>query len=63
MGCDAGLRDREQGQGAAKEMIGTVREKAGGVVGNEEMKAEGAAQKIEGKVQCKVGEAEALLDT
>jgi uncharacterized protein YjbJ (UPF0337 family) len=46
----------------AKEAAGTVRDKAGELTGNEEMEAEGEAQKLEGKGQRKVGDLQGKAD-
>ena len=42
-------RDRWEGKG--KEGLGSLKEKAGEVTGDEEMEAEGKAEKYEGKAQ------------
>ena len=44
-------------KGKAKEAMGSVREKAGEMTGNEEMEAEGKAQKAEGKLEGLKGDA------
>ncbi len=42
--------------GAAKEATGAIKEAAGKVTGNERLEAEGAAEKIAGKIQKGVGD-------
>lgn len=49
---------RNKVEGKAKEAAGTVREETGDLLDNEEMEAEGAAQKWEGRAQGGVGEIE-----
>jgi uncharacterized protein YjbJ (UPF0337 family) len=46
---------KDQIKGAAKDAKGTIKEKAGRATGNERMEAEGAADKVTGKVQKGVG--------
>jgi len=43
-------------KGKAKEAMGSTREKAADITGNEEMQAKGAEQKHEGKAQHAVGD-------
>ena len=45
-------------EGAVDKGIGAVKEAAGKATGNERLEAEGAAQKIKGDVQNKVGQAQ-----
>jgi uncharacterized protein YjbJ (UPF0337 family) len=49
-------------EGSAKEAKGAVKQGAGKLVGNDRLQAEGRADKVEGKVQKKVGEIEKALD-
>lgn len=49
-------------KGTAKEAIGAVKEKTGELVGNENLEARGAAEKVEGKVQQKVGDVKKVFD-
>jgi len=51
----------DKAQGNAKEVIGTVKQQTGKLVGNERLQKKGQDQKIEGKVQKKVGEIEKVL--
>jgi uncharacterized protein YjbJ (UPF0337 family) len=44
-------------EGAAKQVKGSVKEAMGKVTGNRVTQAEGAAEKLAGRVQSKVGEA------
>lgn len=48
-------------QGNAKEAAGAVKQQAGKLVGNERLRKEGQDQKVEGKVQKKVGEIEKIF--
>jgi uncharacterized protein YjbJ (UPF0337 family) len=47
--------NKDQVKGKGKEAVGSAREEAGRVTGNEDLEAKGAAQKTEGKVQHGVG--------
>ena len=47
--------DKDRIIGAAKTVIGTVKEAAGKAVGDQKLAADGKAEKIEGKVQNVVG--------
>jgi uncharacterized protein YjbJ (UPF0337 family) len=47
--------DKDRVEGSAKQMKGNIKEKAGELLGDEKMKAEGRADKVEGKVQNTVG--------
>lgn len=49
--------DSNRIEGAKKQVVGSVKEALGKVTGNDRVEAEGTAEKIEGKVQGKVGEA------
>jgi uncharacterized protein YjbJ (UPF0337 family) len=49
--------DRNRVEGAAKQVKGSVKEAMGKVTGNRVTQAEGAAEKLAGRVQSKVGEA------
>ena len=44
-------------QGAAKDAVGTAKEKAGEATGDEKLRDEGTADKAEGKTQGAVGKA------
>ena len=48
-------------QGNAKEVIGAIKQETGKLVGNERLQKKGQDEKIEGKVQKKVGEIEKVL--
>jgi uncharacterized protein YjbJ (UPF0337 family) len=43
--------DKDRISGAAKTASGSLKEAAGKIIGDQKLQAEGAAQKIEGKVQ------------
>jgi uncharacterized protein YjbJ (UPF0337 family) len=47
--------DKDRVAGAAKEAGGKIKEVAGKIVGDKKMESEGAAKKVEGKVQNAVG--------
>lgn len=56
--------DKDRIAGKAKEIKGAVKEGFGKMTGNEQTEAEGAAEKVGGKVQGKVGETkDAVRDT
>ena len=46
---------KDEAKGAAKDIAGSVKQAAGKAVGNERLQAEGAAERVEGKVQKGVG--------
>ena len=46
---------KDEMKGAAKDAKGSLKEAAGKATGNERMEAEGAAERVEGKVQKGVG--------
>ena len=47
---------KDQIKGAAKEAVGSIKEAAGKATGNDRMAAEGAAERIVGKVERSVGD-------
>ncbi|MBM7046886.1 MULTISPECIES: CsbD family protein [Rhizobium] len=49
--------DKNRVKGAAKEASGSIKEVAGKLIGNDRLRAEGAAEKVEGKIQTKFGKA------
>jgi uncharacterized protein YjbJ (UPF0337 family) len=49
--------DKENIKGAAKEAVGTVKDKAGKMLGDRDMQAEGKVDKAEGKARQAVGHA------
>jgi uncharacterized protein YjbJ (UPF0337 family) len=49
--------DSDRIQGAGKQVKGTVKQAIGKVTGNKQTEVEGAAEKMVGKVQGKVGKA------
>ena len=56
--------DKDRIQGAGKQVKGTVKQAIGKVTGNRQAEVEGAAQKMAGKVQGKIGKAkDAVRDT
>jgi uncharacterized protein YjbJ (UPF0337 family) len=56
--------DKNRVEGAAKQVTGSVKEAFGKLTGNKTTQAKGAAERVAGKVQSKVGEAaDAVRDT
>jgi uncharacterized protein YjbJ (UPF0337 family) len=55
--------DKNRVKGAVKEASGSIKEAAGKLTGNDRLQAEGAAEKIEGKIQSKVGKAKDAVKT
>jgi uncharacterized protein YjbJ (UPF0337 family) len=51
------MADNDRVKGKTNQGIGSVKEAAGKVTGNEDMEAEGAAQKTKGKVEDTAGRA------
>ncbi|NGP17893.1 MULTISPECIES: CsbD family protein [Devosia] len=47
---------KDEAKGAGKQAMGSLKDAAGGLTGNERLQAEGKADKAEGKIQQKVGE-------
>ncbi len=52
---------KDQAEGNLHDLKGTVKEKAGQVMNDPDLEAEGQAEKIAGKVQKKVGQVEKVL--
>lgn len=46
---------KDEAKGAAKDIAGSMKQAAGKATGDERLEAEGAAQRVEGKVQKGVG--------
>jgi len=53
---------KDQVQGAVHELKGALKEKAGQLANNPELEQEGAAEKVGGTVQRKIGEIEKVLN-
>ena len=47
---------KDEVDGVGKQVKGSVKDAVGGLTGNEKLQAEGKLDKVEGKVQQKVGE-------
>jgi len=47
---------KDEVDGVGKQIKGSVKDAVGGLTGNEKLQAEGKLDKVEGKVQQKVGE-------
>ena len=45
-----------------KDAVGTVKEKTGEVIGNPDLQDRGTAEKVEGKVQNKVGDVKKVFE-
>ncbi|MBN3804454.1 CsbD family protein [Paraburkholderia sp. Ac-20336] len=55
--------NRNRVEGTAKELKGSIKEAIGKITGNRVQQAEGAAEKLAGRMQAKVGEAaDAMLE-
>ncbi|MEO8660143.1 MAG: CsbD family protein [Bryobacteraceae bacterium] len=52
---------KDEIQGNVHELIGTVKEKAGKVIGNPDLENKGQAEKLGGKVQKKVSQIEKVI--
>ena len=48
-------------KGTAKEAVGKVKEEAGKAIGNPDLRDRGTAEKVDGKVQRKVGDVKKVL--
>ena len=55
------MANEDQAEGKAKDIGGKLKEEAGDVTNNEDMKSEGQADQAEGKVQKGVGDAKDKL--
>jgi len=53
---------RDKAEGTVKEGVGAVKEKTGQVIGNPDLQDRGTAEKVEGKVQQKVGDIKKVFD-
>ena len=49
------MADHDRVEGAAKNVVGKIKEGFGNLTGDEKLKAEGKADQVEGKVQNTVG--------
>ena len=47
---------KDEVEGAGKQAKGAIKDAVGGLTGNEKLQAEGKLDKVEGKVQSKIGE-------
>ncbi len=56
------MANEDQSKGKAKDIGGKVKEEAGDLTGNKDLKREGQADQVEGKVQKGVGDAKDELD-
>jgi uncharacterized protein YjbJ (UPF0337 family) len=53
---------KDKAEGTLKEAGGAVKEKTGQVIGNPDLQDRGTAEKVEGKVQQKVGDVKKVFD-
>ena len=54
--------NRDKAEGTVKETIGAVKEKTGELVENPDLQDKGTAEKVEGKVQQKVGDVKKVFE-
>ena len=59
-GMNSGNQDKAEGTG--KKAMGTVKEKTGEAIGNPDLRDRGTAEKVEGKVQDKVGDVKKVFE-
>jgi uncharacterized protein YjbJ (UPF0337 family) len=52
---------RDNAEGTARKIAGSIKEAAGKAVGNPRVEAKGRAEKIDGQIQQKVGEIKKVL--
>ena len=52
----------DKAKGTAKDAVGTVKQKAGRAIGNPDLEDRGTAEKVEGKVQKKVGDIKKVFE-
>jgi uncharacterized protein YjbJ (UPF0337 family) len=53
---------RDKAEGTMKKGVGAVKEKTGEMIGNPDLQDRGTAEKVEGKVQQKVGDVKKVFD-
>ena len=54
--------NQDKAEGTISEAIGAVKEKTGELVGNPNLQDKGTAEKVEGKVQQKVGDVKKVFE-
>ena len=54
--------NQDKAEGTAKKAIGAVKEKTGELVGNPDLQDKGTAERVEGKVQQKVGDVKKVFE-
>ena len=52
----------DKAKGTMKEAVGAVKEKTGQVIGNPDLQDRGTAEKVEGKVQQKIGDVKKVFE-
>jgi uncharacterized protein YjbJ (UPF0337 family) len=58
---DRGLEDNVEGK--TKDIVGRIKDAAGGLTGDSSLQAEGKMDRLEGKLQDKLGDVERKLDS
>ena len=53
---------KDKAEGTMKEAVGAVKEKTGEAIGNPNLQDRGTAEKVEGKVQKKVGDVKKVFE-
>jgi len=53
---------KDKTEGTLKEAVGAVKEKTGQAIGNPDLEDRGTAEKVEGKVQKKVGDVKKVFE-
>lgn len=59
---DMNSSTEDKAKGTVKEAVGTVKEKTGEAIGNPDLQDRGTAEKVEGKIQQKVGDVKKVFD-
>jgi uncharacterized protein YjbJ (UPF0337 family) len=54
--------NQDKAEGTAKEAIGAVKEKTGELIGNPDLEDRGTTERVEGKVQQKVGDVKKVFE-
>ena len=53
---------QDKAEGTVKEAVGKMKEKTGEVIGNPDLQDRGTAEKVEGKIQNKVGDVKKVFE-
>ncbi len=54
--------NQDKAEGTGKKAMGTVKEKVGRAIGNPDLRDRGTAEKVEGKIQNKVGDLKKVFE-